>query len=70
MSPCPARHAATPCPPALPNPCLLPAPPLLPVLCQVDKAGADALFRDPSQKSSNVGVTVYPVTIDRLEQVR
>lgn len=37
---------------------------------QVDKAGADALFRDPSRKSSNVGVTVYPVTIERLEQVR
>lgn len=36
---------------------------------QVDKAGADALFRDPAKKSSNVGVTVYPVTIDRLEQV-
>ncbi|PRW44979.1 psbP domain-containing chloroplastic [Chlorella sorokiniana] len=35
---------------------------------QVDKAGADALFRDPAQKSSNVGVTVYPVTIERLEQ--
>ncbi|KAL4423069.1 hypothetical protein ABPG77_005874 [Micractinium sp. CCAP 211/92] len=35
---------------------------------QVGKAGADALFRDPQQKSTSVGVTVYPVTIDSLEQ--
>ncbi|KAL4448568.1 hypothetical protein ABPG75_005787 [Micractinium tetrahymenae] len=35
---------------------------------QVGKAGADALFRDPEQKSTSVGVTVYPVTIDSLEQ--
>ncbi|PSC73402.1 psbP domain-containing chloroplastic [Micractinium conductrix] len=34
---------------------------------QVGKAGADALFRDPAQKSTNVGVTVYPVTVSSLE---
>ncbi|EFN56320.1 hypothetical protein CHLNCDRAFT_17725, partial [Chlorella variabilis] len=35
---------------------------------QVDKAGADSLFRDPSKKSTNVGVTVYPVRIASLDQ--
>ena len=35
---------------------------------QVGKAGADSLFRDPAKKSTNVGVTVYPVTIASLEQ--
>ena len=35
---------------------------------QVGKAGADSLFRDPVKKSTNVGVTVYPVTIASLEQ--
>lgn len=35
---------------------------------QVSKAGADSLFRDPSRKSTTVGVTVYPVTINSLEQ--
>ena len=36
--------------------------------CQVDKAGADCLFRDPASKSTTLGVTVYPVTIASLEQ--
>ena len=35
---------------------------------QVGKAGADSLFRDAVKKSTNVGVTVYPVTIASLEQ--
>ncbi|GMH33073.1 hypothetical protein BSKO_00907 [Bryopsis sp. KO-2023] len=35
---------------------------------KVDKAGADALFRDPERKSTNVGVTVYPVTVKSLEE--
>ncbi|KAL4857785.1 PsbP domain-containing protein 2 [Chlorella vulgaris] len=35
---------------------------------QVDKAGADSLFRDPGKKSTNVGVTVYPVMIASLDQ--
>lgn len=34
----------------------------------MDKAGADSLFRDPSKKSTNVGVTVYPVRIASLDQ--
>ena len=36
-----------------------------PRIWQVDKAGADSLFRDPQHKSTNVGVTVYPVLIGR-----
>ena len=35
---------------------------------QVEKPGADALFRDPRRKSTNVGVTVIPVMIASLEQ--
>lgn len=34
---------------------------------QVEKAGADALFRDSNQKSTTVGVTVSPVRIASLE---
>lgn len=32
------------------------------------KAGADVLFLDPQQKSSTLGVTVFPVTVPSLEK--
>ena len=36
---------------------------------QVDKAGADALFKDPKLKSTDLGVTVTPIRIKKLEQL-
>lgn len=36
---------------------------------QVEKAGADALFKDPKLKSTDLGVTVTPIRIKRLEQL-
>ena len=35
---------------------------------QTSKAGADALFQDPNQKGTTLGVTVTPVRIASLEQ--
>jgi hypothetical protein len=35
---------------------------------QVDKAGADVLFRDPLKKSSTLGMTVLPVMVPTLEK--
>jgi hypothetical protein len=35
---------------------------------QVDKAGADVLFRDPSKKSSTLGMTVLPVMVPTLDK--
>jgi len=35
---------------------------------QVEKAGADVLFRDPSQRYATLGVTVLPVMIQSLEK--
>lgn len=34
----------------------------------VNKAGADALFRDPSDKGTTVGVTVAPTRLASLPQ--
>ena len=36
---------------------------------QVEKAGADALFKAPNLRSTDLGVTVSPVRIKRLEQL-
>ena len=36
---------------------------------QVDKAGADALFKAPNLKSTDLGVTVSPIRIQRLDQL-
>lgn len=41
-----------------------------PAACkQVDKAGADVLFKDPKLKSTDLGVTVNAIRIKRLEQL-
>lgn len=34
----------------------------------VGKAGADALFEDPGQRSTSVGVTVNPVKVSRIQE--
>jgi hypothetical protein len=36
---------------------------------QVEKAGADVLFKDPNMKSTDLGVTVTAIRIKRLEQL-
>lgn len=35
---------------------------------EASKAGADVLFQDPSQKSTNIGITVSPIRISSLDQ--
>lgn len=35
---------------------------------KVNKAGADALFRDPMRKSTTIGVTVYPSRVKSTEE--
>ncbi len=35
---------------------------------ETSKAGADVLFQDPAQKSTNIGITVSPIRINSLDQ--